>query len=111
MNLLQDTFNRVSGDLDLALGTEDLSDLCVEESQVVIDFGGCPHRGTGILDGIFLLNGDGRGNSVDGLHVGPVHLLQELSRIRGERLDVASLPFGEKGIEGQASICRTRKHP
>ena len=39
---------------------------------------------------------------MDSFDFGPVHLLQELPRIRGERLDVTSLPFSKKGIKGQS---------
>jgi len=43
---------------------------------------------------------------MDRLHIGPIHLLQELSRIGGEGFDVASLPFGKERIKGQGRFAR-----
>ena len=45
---------------------------------------------------------------MDGLDFGPIHLLQKLSRIRRERLNVASLALSEKGIKGQSRFPGSR---
>ena len=54
-----------------------------KEPQVIVDLGSGPHCGTGIPVYGALLNGNGRRKSLDGIHVGFVHLLQELPRVGG----------------------------
>ncbi len=48
-----------------------------------------------------LLDGDGGAEAVDGVDFGPFHLIEELSRVGGERFDVAALAFGVDGVEGE----------
>ncbi len=45
---------------------------------------------------------------MDGLHVRPVHLFEELAGVGGEGLDVASLSLGEEGVKGQGRFPGTR---
>ena len=42
--------------------------------------------------------------ALDGVDVGLAHLLEELPRVGGERLDVAALPLGVDGVEGERRL-------
>ena len=50
---------------------------------------------------VFLLDGDGGRNAIDGIDVGLVHAVEELPDIGGERLDVAPLAFGVERVKGE----------
>ncbi len=76
----------------------------VEEAEVVVDLRHRAHGGAGIPDGGLLLDGDGRGQPLDGVHVGLVHLFEELAGVRRQALHVAPLPFGVERVEGQARL-------
>src|SRR5207302_6447228 len=45
----------------------------------------------------------------DGFHVRLVHLLQELARVGGQTLYVATLSFGVERIEGEAALAGARR--
>ena len=51
-----------------------------------------------------LLDGDGRRQAVDGVHVRLLHLVEELPGVGGEGFDVPALPFGVDGVEGQGGF-------
>ncbi len=61
----------------------------------------------GIAGGVLLLDGDGRGEAVDLVHVGLFDALQKLAGVGGERLDVTALSLGVDGVEGQRGFART----
>lgn len=68
------------------------------------------HRADGAArgaDGVALLDGDGRGDAFDAIHLRLVHAVEELSRVRRERFDVAALAFGIKRVEGEGTFART----
>ena len=44
--------------------------------------------------------------AVDRIDVRPLHLVQELARVGGQRLDVAPLAFGVDRVEGQRGLSR-----
>lgn len=50
---------------------------------------------------VFLLNGDGGEDAVDGIDIGLVHAVEELADVRRKCLDVAALAFGVEGVEGE----------
>src|SRR6266536_646501 len=72
-----------------------------KQSQIVVNLGDSPDGRTRMGQACVLLNGDGRRKPVDGIDVRFFHLLQKLTRIRGERLQVSPLPFGVKRIESE----------
>jgi hypothetical protein len=53
-----------------------------------------------------LLDRDRRAESVDGIDVRPLHLVEKLPRIRREGLHVAALAFRIDGVEGQRRLSR-----
>ena len=71
----------------------------VEQAQVIVDLGDGADGGARAAAGGFLLDGNGGTQTVDGIDVGALHLIQKLAGIGGERLDVAPLAFGVNGIE------------
>src|SRR5262249_51229337 len=59
-----------------------------------------------IARGGALLDGDCRRESLDRVDVRLLHLLEELPRVRRQRLDVPPLPLGKDGVEGQRRLAR-----
>src|SRR6185436_12987387 len=59
-----------------------------------------------VARGRLLVDRDRRREPVDRVDVGLLHHLQELSRVRGERLDVAPLAFGVDRVEGERGLPR-----
>src|SRR5262249_56865146 len=53
--------------------------------------------------------GDGRREPLDGVTVGPLHLLEELPRVGRQRLDVATLPLGVQRVERERRLPRARE--
>ena len=49
------------------------------------------------------------GETFDEVDVRPVHLTQELPRVGAQALDVATLPLGEDGVEGEAGLSGSRQ--
>src|SRR4030095_14773230 len=78
-----------------------------EQSQVVVDFRGGGHRGTGIHPGTSLFDGDGGGETLDVIDIGLFHLVEKLSGVVGDAFDVLSLAFGVNRVEGQGGFART----
>src|SRR5439155_11777290 len=56
-----------------------------------------------------LLDGDGRRETLDAVAVRFLHLLEELTGVRGERLDVAPLPLGVERVEGERGLAGARE--
>ena len=77
-----------------------------EQAQVVVDLCDGAHRGAGVAARGLLVDGDRRGEAVDRVEVGLVHLPQELAGVAGEGLDVAALPLGVDRVEGEARLAR-----
>ncbi len=100
-DLLQDLLGALARDLDAASGAMRNADGGVEHAQVVVDFGDGADGGARAAVGGFLLDGDGGAEAVDGIHFGPLHLIQELARVGRERFHVAALAFGVDGVEGE----------
>ena len=78
----------------------------VQQPQVVVDLGDGPDRRAGVAGRRLLVDGDGRRQALDEVHVGLVHLAEELPGVAGQRLHVASLPLGVDGVEGQRALAR-----
>ena len=51
-----------------------------------------------------LLDRDGRRNAVDGVDVGAAGGLDELARVRVQRLEIAALAFGEQDVERDGAL-------
>lgn len=75
-----------------------------EEAEVVVDLRDGAHRGAGVAGVVLLPDGQCRADAFDVIDVGPVDAVQELARVGRERRDVAALPLGVEGVEGQAAL-------
>lgn len=100
-NLVDHLVDRLLADFSAAFGTMRHAHPGVEQAQIIVDFRDRSHGGAGIAAGRFLVDGDGRRQPFDDVHVRLFHLSQELARIGGKRLDVAALAFGVNGVKGK----------
>jgi hypothetical protein len=55
-----------------------------------------------------LLEGDGRWQPVDGVHLRDAELVEQPAGVRGDGLQVAALGLGVQGAEGQRRLARPR---
>ena len=76
----------------------------VEQAEVVVDLGDRADRRARVLRGRLLVDGDRRGQPLDEVDVGLVHLAEELPRVRRQRLDVPALALGEDRVEREAGL-------
>ena len=103
---LDDLVGGLARDGAAAVGAVRLADGGVEEAEVVVDLGDGADGGAGAAAGGLLLDGDGGAEAVDGVDVGPLHLVEELAGVGGEGLDVAALALGVDGVEGERGFAR-----
>ncbi len=80
-----------------------------EQAKVVVDLRHRGHGGAGVLAGALLLDGDGGREALDAVHIGLLHLVEELPGVGREALDIASLALGIERVEGQAGLARARQ--
>ena len=74
----------------------------IEQSQKVVNLGGGAYGGAGVFVGRLLLNADDGRQTGYLIDIGPFQSAQEVACVGRESLDVAALPFGKDGVEGQA---------
>ena len=72
-----------------------------EKFQVVVDLGESADGGAGGADVVFLLDGDGRWDALDGIDERLVHTVEELADVGREGLDVAALALGVERVESE----------
>ena len=80
-----------------------------QQAQVVVDLGDGADGRARVLAGRLLLDRDRRREPLDRVDVGLLHLLEELARVGRQRLDVAALPLGVDGVEGERRLSRARQ--
>src|SRR5206468_5754198 len=79
-------------------------DPCVEQAQVVVDLRDRPDGRARVPRGRLLVDRDRGREAVDRVDVGLLHHLQELPRVRRQRLDVAALSLRVDRVEGKARL-------
>jgi len=99
-----DALERLTGDFLAAVGTVRDADVREEEAQVIVDLRDGPNGRARVGPCRLLLDRDGRRQSIDEIDVRLLHLLEELPRVRGERLDVAPLTFGVDRVERERRL-------
>ncbi|MNN75262.1 hypothetical protein D3C81_1915540 [compost metagenome] len=72
-----------------------------------MDLGDGADRGTRVVAGGLLLDGDGRRQTFDQVDVRLVHQLEELAGIRGQAFHITSLALRVQRIERQRRFART----
>ena len=103
-DLVDDRLDGLAGDRAAADRAVRPADARVEQAQVVVDLGDRADRRARVARGRLLVDRDRRREAVDGVDVGLLHHLQELARVRGERLDVAALALGVDRVEGERRL-------
>ena len=103
---VHDLLGGLPGDRPAADRAMGLAHPRIQQPQVVVDLGDGPDGGPGVAAGRLLVDGHRRGQPVDEVHVGLVHLAEELAGIRGQGLHVPALALGEDGVERQAGLAR-----
>ena len=78
----------------------------VEQAQVVVNFRHRAHGGARVVAGGLLLDGNGRRQALDQVHIRLVHALQKLPRVGRKAFHIAPLPFGVERVKGQAGLAR-----
>ena len=104
-----DLLQRLARDRGAAVVAVGLSDPRPQEAQVVVDLGHRPDRGARVARGRLLVDRDRRAQALDRVHVGLLHLAQELACVGGQRLDVAALALRVDRVEGEARLARARE--
>ena len=97
------------GEWQAVLGAARLADAGEQQAQVVVDLGDGAHRGARIVRGGLLLDGNGRREPFDVVHIRLFHHRQELASVGGERLHIAPLAFRVQGVESKGRLARPRK--
>jgi hypothetical protein len=109
-DLVGDAVGRVAPHRPRAAAAVELRGPREQQLQVVVQLGHRPDRRARGTHRIGLVDGDGRRDALDGVHLRLVHAVEELPRVRAERLHVAPLPLGEQRVEHQRALARAR-HP
>ena len=106
---VHDLLGGLAGDGLAALRAVRRRDGAVEDAQVVVDLGDGRDDGARVAGRRALLDGDCRGEALDPLDVGLLQAVEELARVGGERLDVASLALGVERVEGEGGLPAPRE--
>ena len=85
-----------------------LADAGPEQPQVVVHLGGGADGGAAGHDGIPLLDGHGGCQPLEPVHQRLRHAVEKLLGVGRQRLDVAPLPLGVEGVEGQGALAGAR---
>ncbi len=72
-----------------------------EKTQIIIDLGHAAYRRSRGPGNDFLLDGDGRAESFNIVHVRLVHTRHELPGIGAETFRIAPLSLGKQGVDGK----------
>ena len=102
VDLVHDRLRRLGPDFALALRAERRRDAREEQLHVVVDLRHRPHRRARALHRIRLLDGDGRRDAADRIHLRLVHTVEKLPRVRRERLHIPPLPLRVDRVKGEA---------
>ena len=102
-----DFVHRVLADFVAAIGAERAAGARVEQAQVIVNFRGRRDRRARIARRVLLLDGDGRSDAGDFVHVRLLDALEKLPRVRRKRFDVAPLPLGVNRVKREARLARS----
>ena len=107
-DLLHDALGRLRAQRELARGAVSAAGAREQHAQVVDDLRQRADGRARPAAGRALIDGDGRGESLDGLDVGLLHAAEELPRVGRECLEEAPLPLPKQRIEGQGGLAGAR---
>src|SRR5205823_8566575 len=98
---IEDVLHGPRRDLAAALVSYRVPHAREQEPHVVGDLGHRADRRARVLSYALLLDGDRWREALEAVAVRLLHLLEELTRVCGERLDVAPLPLRVERVEGE----------
>ena len=98
-NGLDNLLGGLPGDGLAAIGAMRRADGAIDDAQIIVNLGDGADRRARRTRGGFLFDGDGRRKPLDGVHFGPLHLIEKLARVGGKRFHVTALAFGVERIE------------
>ncbi len=78
-----------------------------QQPQEIVDLGGGADGGSRRARGVLLFDRDGGREAVDEIDVGLLHALEELPRVRRQRLHVSPLPLGVDRVERERTLARS----
>ena len=99
--------NLLLGVLDHLLAAEvgvGLASAGVEQAEKVVDLRSGADGGAWVAVRRLLLDGDDGAQAGDLVHVWPLHVAHEVASVGREGVDVATLTFGEDGVEGERRL-------
>jgi hypothetical protein len=99
----------LGGDRLAGRGAVGHADARPEQAHIVVDLGDGGDGGARVAAGRLLLDRNGGAEALDVIDVRLLHQLEELARIGGQALDIAPLPLGIDGVEGEAGLARARQ--
>src|SRR5438132_10423235 len=83
-----------------------LTNCRIKDAQIIVRLRRGRDCRSWIRAGTALLDGDGRGKTLDKIDIRLFHLIEELPGVSRETFDVTPLPFGIKRIEGEGRFSR-----
>ena len=102
-----DLIGRLARDGAPALRAMRYANGCIEQAQVIVDLGDRTDGRARTAAGGLLLDRNGRTESIDGVDVGTLHLIEELAGVGGQSLHITPLTFGVNGVKSQGRFART----
>ena len=108
-HLVDDLLGRLGRDRPAAVVAVRMADPRPQQAQVVVDLGDRADGRARVPRGGLLVDRDRRRQALDRVHVGLVHLAQELARVGGQRLHVAPLALRVDRVEGKARLAGARE--
>src|SRR5581483_3705568 len=107
-HVFDDRLRRVAPHFGAAAAAIEPCGARIQELQVIVDLRHGADGGTRRAHRIGLIDRDGGRDPVDALRGGLVHALQKLPRVGREGFDIAPLPLGVDGVEGERGLTRAR---
>ena len=108
-DLVDDLLGRLRGDRPPAVEAVRLADARPQQAQVVVDLGDGADRRARVARRRLLVDRDRGREALDRVHVGLVHLPEELARVRAQRLDITTLSLCVDRVEGERRLARARQ--
>ena len=106
-HLIHHLVYRLFHNLPATLWTVGYAHSGIQQAEIIINFRNCPYGWTGVMVGGLLVYRDSRRQPFNALHIGFLHLPQELPRIGGQWLHISALSFCVNRIKGQWRLARS----
>ena len=105
-NVAQNLIARLGHDRVAAVRAVPLAHSCIKHTQVIADLGDRADCRSRVPPRRLLLDGDGRAQALDLVHVRLGQLPQKLAGIAGKALDITPLTFCKKRVKRQRAFAR-----